>query len=49
MDSGNKYIFIAVSRYYYKNGESFNGLFVAPEYQERFEKLAENAVAYYDE
>lgn len=39
----------ALSRYYYKNGESFNGLFVAPEYQERFEKLAENAVAYYDE
>ncbi len=39
----------ALSRYYYKNGESFDGLFVAPEYQERFEKLAENAVAYFDE
>lgn len=37
----------AVSRYYYKNGESFDGLFVAPEYQEKFERLAEEAVDYY--
>ena len=39
----------AVSRYYYKNNESFDGLFVAPEYQERFERLAEEAIEYYDE
>lgn len=39
----------AVSRYYYKNSESFDGLFVAPEYQERFEKLAQEAIEYYDD
>ena len=37
----------AVSRYYYSNNESFNGISVAPEYQERFEQLAENAIDYY--
>ena len=39
----------AVSRYYYKNNESFDGLFVAPEYQERFKKLAQEAIEYYDD
>ena len=38
----------AVSRYYYSNDESFSGLSVSPEYQERFERLAEDAVEYYD-
>lgn len=38
----------AVSRYYYANGESFEGLSVAPEYQDRFEKLAEDALHYYE-
>ena len=38
----------AVSRYYYSNHESFDGLSVAPEYQERFEKLAGEAIEYYD-
>ena len=38
----------AVSRYYYSNHESFDGLSVAPEYQERFEKLAGEALEYYD-
>ena len=38
----------AVSKYYYSNGESFDGIFVAPEYQYRFEKLAKEAVEYYD-
>lgn len=38
----------AVSRYYYSNNESFNGLFVAPEYQERFERLATDAIDYYN-
>ncbi|MDD5910917.1 MAG: helix-turn-helix domain-containing protein [Bacteroidales bacterium] len=37
----------AVSRYYYANGESFEGIFVAPEYQERFEQLAVEAIDYY--
>ena len=38
----------ALSRYYYKNDESFAGLSVSPEYQERFEELACEAVEYYD-
>ena len=38
----------AVSKYYYSNNESFAGLSVAPEYQERFERLASEAVEYYD-
>ena len=38
----------AVSRYYYSNNESFSGLSVAPEYQDRFEKLASEAKDYYD-
>lgn len=39
----------ALSRYYYTNGESFNGLSVAPEYQDRFEVLTNEAIEYYDE
>ena len=38
----------AVSRYYYSNSESFDGLSVAPEYQERFERLANEAIEYYE-
>ena len=38
----------AVSRYYYSNNESFSGLSVAPEFQERFERLASEAIEYYD-
>ena len=38
----------AVSRYYYSNSESFDGLSVSPEYQERFERLANEAIEYYD-
>ncbi len=34
--------------YYYANGESFQGLFAPPEYQERFETLVREAVGYYD-
>jgi transcriptional regulator with XRE-family HTH domain len=37
----------AVSRYYFSNGESFEGLSVAPEYQEAFERLAREAQSYY--
>lgn len=38
----------AVSKYYFTHNESFNGLSVAPEYQERFEKLAIDAIDYYN-
>lgn len=37
----------AVSRYYYKSGNSFEGISVAPEYQEKFEHLAMEAIEYY--
>ncbi len=36
----------AVSQYYYCNGNSLEGIFAAPEYQERFERLADEAIAY---
>ena len=38
----------AVSRYYFSNGESFDGLSVAPEYQDAFERLAQDAKSYYN-
>ena len=38
----------ALSKYYFMNGESFNGLFVAPAYQKQFDKLAKEAVEYYE-
>ena len=38
----------AVSKYFYSNGDSFDGLFVAPEHQERFERLASDAIEYYE-
>lgn len=38
----------AISRYYYSNGDSFEGLFIAPEYQEQFDVLAADAIDYYD-
>lgn len=38
----------ALSRYYYKNGNSFQGLFLMPEYEEAFEKLADEAIHYYN-
>ncbi len=39
----------ALSKYYYTNGESFDGISVAPEYQDRFEVLTNEAIEYYDE
>lgn len=39
----------AVSKYYYLQGNSFEGLSVSPEYQERFERLASDAVEYYND
>ena len=38
----------ALSRYYSMNGNSFSGIFVAPEYQARFERLANDAMEYYE-
>lgn len=38
----------AVSRYYYSHNESFEGISVAPEYQDRFELLANEAIDYYN-
>lgn len=38
----------ALSCYYYSHGESFEGISVDSEYRERYEKLAEEAVRYYE-
>lgn len=38
----------ALSRYYYKNGGSFAGLFPVPEYEKAFTKLADEAIHYYN-
>lgn len=37
----------AISRYYYSNGESFDGISVVPEYQDKFDRLADEAIEYY--
>ena len=37
----------AISKYYYHNGESFEGISVAPEYQDQFDRLAIEAIEYY--
>lgn len=38
----------ALSKYYYRNGMSFEGISVPPEYQGRFEELAQDAMTYYE-
>ena len=38
----------ALSDYYYSNSESFEGLYVPPKYQKRFDELADDAIHYYD-
>ena len=38
----------ALSRYYYKNDNSFHGLYLAPEYQEAFKRLTDVAKDYYN-
>ena len=38
----------AVSCYYYSHDESFGGISVVPEYQDRFRQLAEEAIDYYE-
>ena len=37
-----------ISKNSFSNGESFEGLAVTPEYQEAFERLAQDAKSYYD-
>lgn len=39
----------ALSYYYYTNGESLSSISVAPEYQDRFELLARDAIEYYND
>ena len=39
----------ALSNYYYSNNESFEGISIFPEYQERFVALAEDAIDYYND
>lgn len=36
----------AVSKYYYFHGNSFNGIFVPPEYQQKFELIVNEAIEY---
>jgi hypothetical protein len=38
-----------LSRYYYSNGESFEGLSIRPEHEELFNSVKDWAVEYYDE
>lgn len=38
----------ALSKYYYMNNRSFAGLNPAPEYQDKFEIIAQNAIDYYN-
>ena len=38
-----------LSRYYYTNDKSFNGLFIKPENMERFNSIKDWAIEYYDE
>lgn len=39
----------ALSKYYYTHAESFDGLSIAPEYQDRFDELSSEAVEYYND
>ena len=39
----------ALSKYYFSNGNSFEGIVPVPEYQEAFERLANSAIGYYDD
>lgn len=39
----------AVSKYFHESNESFKGLCIYPEYQERFKNLAKNAIEYYQD
>lgn len=37
----------AISKYYYRNGESLEGISIAPEYQDKFDRLVIEAIDYY--
>jgi len=37
----------AISKYYFRNQESFDGIAIAPEHQERFTQLVDEAMGYY--
>lgn len=37
----------ALSKYYHRHGGSFDGIFVVPEYYEKFTRLADEAINYY--
>lgn len=39
----------ALSKYYFQNSESFDGLFIGPEYQKGFDVLASEAMDYYED
>lgn len=39
----------AISRYYFRNNESFDGICIVPEYQKKFEKLANEALSYHED
>ena len=38
----------ALADYYFSNGESFDGLFIAPQYMDRFNDIKDWAVEFYD-
>ena len=38
----------AVAKYYFSNGESFEGISVPPVFQKRFEEIAHDAIGYYE-
>lgn len=38
----------ALSRYYYSHASSLEGIVIAPEYEQAFERLANDAINYYD-
>ena len=39
----------ALSKYYYTNDNSFHGIFIPPKYQDRFKRLAAEAIDYYND
>ena len=38
----------AISRYYYRNGESLEHISIVPEYQKRFDELVKEAIEYHE-
>ena len=48
-DGDNQIIQESLSKYYYKNGESFEGLVIRPELRGLFDRYKDWALEYYDE